>query len=783
MKKLFPALLLASFLSMNQAAMAQSIVARGGEHPSFSRVVLTTPPNTDWSLSGSGQSYQITFASAQRFNLRELFERIPRDRLSSVSVNSSGQSLELELGCDCSVNAWQERPRLIVIDILDAPLEDGSMSDPLSEAEVNALPLAEQETPGSFSPVPIETAQSIGAELASRLQPTPPSQIQSQAPMPPAMLEELARPFAQALGQGVLEPDVHANSAVQSLLQSDHGASQPTIANVQVNNAVAPHPETERLSSETMQTCEGTAELDEILHRTNAHFNSVMGATSLELFGEFDQPNPQAHFKLVQLYLASGFGAEARTLIENMPEPIPARDLLLGLSDLLEDRNSNSRMRLAQTIGCGGSASAVAALAGANARDVEQHATEIVLAFSRFPQHLQSVLGTDMIQHLLDANSIDRARMVAEGLRRSNWVTSNTMLLIDTRLDRARGRDDDALSRMLFFDANDLHSYQERLDIALETNGDLTPETIADIEATATTSRHNRDGQELMATLVETLTNSGEFQEAFQALDRLETWLESEQLRERILEPLKQHVWEELITKGTNLEFATEVLRRSDWQGTSLPQTTRDAMALRMATLGLENAAELLTADHESRARANDDEALRRPSQSLSAPTLQRNGSSAPQVTSDALRSASRETEAVPGTNTAFEQPDTHISAEGVIHYGSIPPPVTSQPVSPFAPASGEQLPHSRAATDAATTRLPRSTQADPSISNESAETPTNPASADARPTLAPATTGRLSSDANPTPETRRGLLHLGTELLAQSGELRTRLETMLSSD
>lgn len=785
------ALLLTAFLAEPNTVSAQSIVARGGEHSNFSRVVLTTPENAVWSVSGNRRNYQVNFTQAPEFNLSELFSRIPRNRLLSASVSSTGRSLELELGCDCTVNAWQERLGLIVIDILDAvshPSLAPSADDPTEQAAMRQLPTTARITPAHSVSVTMETAQAVGSSLALRLQAsamerpsnTQPASVPPPPLLPVANLQSFARPFAQAIGQGVLEPALPPPNEPQLLLRDAPEAPPLPSANVRVSTALSQVSQVSPASSSATQLCDGSNEIEDVLNGPNLPFNTVRGATSLELFGEFDQPNPQAHFQLVKLYLASGFGAEARTLIENMPEPIAGRDLLLGFSDVLENRSSNSRLRLSQAIACGGATSVLAALAGASTGDIEQHSTEIVLAFSRLPPQLQAVLGPEMIQHFLDANAVDAARIVAEGLRRSNWVNADTMLLIDTRLDRGRGRNEDALSRMLFYNANDLASYQERLDILLVTDNSLPLEAVADIEASASAFRHSPEGQSLMATLIEVLVRSGDFSRGFQALDRLKTWLPHQPLRSRLWAPLNESVWQELAAQGSDLEFLTRVLQRADWQNNSLSLATRDVITERMSSLGLEhsnllaidqtqaaNAVELATGPDtpspQSDASLALNEAISRSMHLTSGPTPSRNLPPAPPP----LQGARVET----GSQTVMATNSPSLNSPE--HPPHVEIPIALNSIEGAAPSQTDQ--------EARTEREPTS---DPSISAELDTDPTpNFLPSNSQAILEPATPTQQPAEFNPQPDTRRGLLSRSSDLLAQSAELQARLEALLPSD
>jgi hypothetical protein len=123
-----------------------------------------------------------------------------------------------------------------------------------------------------------------------------------------------------------------------------------------------------------------------------------------------------------------------------LPAQVSGRDLLLGLSDILEERYSNARLRLSEAIDCGGSMPQLFA-SPRRRRGPRIAATR---CRSRAPTEdlpvpLRRALGEALVRRLLDAQARDAARMVADTLRRADPAPVPEMPLIDALLDAARG--------------------------------------------------------------------------------------------------------------------------------------------------------------------------------------------------------------------------------------------------------------------------------------------------------------------------------------------------------
>ena len=103
---------------------AAPVPVRSGEHATFSRLVFPDAPGRGWDVARDGERVEIRFsAGLPELDLGRVFALIPRARIRGVA--SEGDTLSLDLGCDCPVRVFQIPTGHIVIDVENP--RDGSV--------------------------------------------------------------------------------------------------------------------------------------------------------------------------------------------------------------------------------------------------------------------------------------------------------------------------------------------------------------------------------------------------------------------------------------------------------------------------------------------------------------------------------------------------------------------------------------------------------------------------------------------------------------------------------
>lgn len=598
-KAIYPALCMAAHLGLAPlAASAQSVLVTTGEHGEFTRLVLQSTQAIEWSLdeqTGTRRTLRLP-SSALELDLSRAFQRIGRNRLAGLARDRD--ALVLELACDCSIRAWQERPGLVVLDIHDA---GAAGETPVALAQegpaaqsLSALPAY----PVDPAPLDLSTettfARNAGTALArdwaeqqaAQAATAQPDDISLEAQL--EIARQLARQVAGAMGQGLLEPAARLNRGADMVLPGGDNAGGDAPSNLRISSVLdRPDMQSVQLSEASAESCTQTHTLETLLVAPGEPFNTSYSRLMRSWIGEFDIPDTEHTLALAELYLQHGFGAEARAILENSTAPVPGRDLLLGFSDILEGRHSNSRLRLAEQLTCGGITTMLAALAGAPPAQIRARATEVAIAFAQTPSTLRAILGQDLVALLIDVGATEAARVVADTLRRTADIIMPDMALIDAMLDRARGDTDMAAERLDHSRRDNVETLKTRLDLALERRETLAPAMLENAEALAASIRSTAAGAELMAATIRLNVIAGSSERALESLDRMRQWPDALPARRALEAELSDTVWHALADQLDDNAFLTTIMARSDWRRPGHSAATRTALAGRMLDFGL----------------------------------------------------------------------------------------------------------------------------------------------------------------------------------------------------
>lgn len=617
-----PRVLLAALTGLGLApAGAQGILVTTGEHADFTRVVLQSSRPIDWqldTLTSGATSRKLTIdATDTRIDISRAFQRIPRTRLADLVLSPGG--LEIRLNCDCPIRAWTESAGLVVLDIAN-PQPDQPPTADASPQDGDALVLprpGESDLAHNAGTAFARTwrAQADTAE-PGRHGPAPSPIVEAERI---AIMRQLTSEVAGALTQGILDPspDRPAQDAMIRLNEREIPSAIPP--NLRVMSVLErPDDEASRLPDDQPNACAAAAALDFATSPAPGNFNTALAAGLTRWVGEFDLPEQAATEALVILYLQHGFGAEARALLESAVGPVPGRDLLLGLADTLEGRQSNSRLRLAGQYACSGAAAMFAALAGAPLPQVRARAADIASSYAQAPGILRVGLGGALVQILIAADAVDAGRVVADTLRRTPNARSADLHLADTVLDLARGEILQAGARLSHEGSDDVATVLLRLRIALETGAVVPESVLLNAEAIASTHRATTQGSDLLASVVRLRTAAGAAGEALGLVDRLEGWVSTSADGTALIEELADIVWFGLALQASDADLLDMILNRNDWRNPSFSNQTRAALAERLRGFGFSEAAELLASPSEADqpaghpSQASDDPAMAR---------------------------------------------------------------------------------------------------------------------------------------------------------------------------
>jgi hypothetical protein len=498
---------------IGSSVLAQPMLVRSGEHVGFTRIVIDAGPKAKWSAKHSGKLVELNVEGGESsFDLTQVYKRIKQDRVQSI--DQSGDTLLLELTCDCSVSVFDSAPGMIVADIA---------------------------SPGTELDTPVIAPEPIAAE------PPQPSETRKFTKATPVNNDILAglsrRSESTAMFQAAIAQDI-GSLGTQGILQKSKPIG-PTSGMEKV-----PPPTLKlgkHLLSEFRNVKIGTSIEEKLAQQNNINPADCRDSTPLANLGEaivsgdfskyqgsnaaIDVKQQDETVRILDL-LHNGLGAEAAQLLAYYEGSNTEISFLQLISDLFEYGRSDSLDQISSHLNCTPNLKiwALATYNGDGSDLKPEDVKEGLLSFSEFPRHLRNIvhplleevviraglesstIGTsneiaasfpDLLQNLsmsaeksdftdIFANDLQKkedstpsihkttkslALAVENTIERGQPATLQDMKIIDMEAFDAVGTDDEGrltelklsalLSRGEFYDAYDLLARQKRADYIL----------------------------------------------------------------------------------------------------------------------------------------------------------------------------------------------------------------------------------------------------------------------------------------------------------------------------
>ena len=571
-------------------ATAAPITFRSGEHPTFSRIVLTLGDTPDWNLWRSEGGYRITFnGPIQSYDLSGAFERIPRTRLTALTPMADG-SLQLDLGCLCHIQAFTYGTREVVIDIVDGPPPASSAfekplpqeSKPEPQARRALLPVLPEKEPDPVS-LPDQTA-SIPASPATDI-----------GLAVDAARDRLLQQLSRAVGQGL----VVVETPVEPTPEPDTAADMQAVPEPEV---VAPEPfdhiriETsmdsarlglppEALPLEEIATCLDHNLMDVASWGEPDRFAEPLAELRVMLFNEIDRARSEVHLQLARHYLYFGFGAEARDLITASGETGEEAGLLEGLAIFYETGDFPDLPELRGQTGCDTSSALWSLLATENQnKQLDINTSAILMAFENLPLHQRRLIAPALGRQLTSAGAMDTANAVMRAVTRAPGDPGRDVAALGAEIALEKGESVRGQAELMaLIDANDPTAIDALLTLSetrLDEGEPLDNELRVLLQAQAFEHRGSALGDRLGGTYARAVARSGDYDAVRLAVDRIAGT------------PPWGRLLEDLVAESDEADFLRLALAPPfDPVNENLPAQARYAMADRLLDLGFHDAA------------------------------------------------------------------------------------------------------------------------------------------------------------------------------------------------
>lgn len=546
--RLRPLVSVAALLATSPALAFEGGQIRSGEHEDFSRLVMAVEPTTEWSLETRDRRATITFPEKSLdYNLRGVFDLIPRDRISDIqtATGPEGTTITLSLACDCRVSTKFVNGQYLAVDVKDASaLAALSPDDP---ALIGPRPIAspvEPEAPGSAQAAGgVEGSLSAEDLLIRQIERAASQGLIQLADTAPRLTEPGTAPVrgaAETLSRDAdAAPQAPAETAPAKPAQTSVPATGPSLP-VQIEAGLPDVPETlaqlldeRQIAARTVYDRDGSSPISEPasppvptpcrqdpalavgewtnglpLDRQIPQFNRA-------LVGEFDRPNAEAVHDLARLYIRYGFGLEAENLLAQFDVQIAERALLVDLARAVEGRPVLSNEGLALDVICPGNHGLWLAVGGFQPvfRDADQFRA-LETSFSDLPPDLRALIGPDMVERLLDEGRNAQARVLLDIVERPGNYNADDLRLAAARVITAEGKPREGiqiLSTLVEKNApNAVDALTTMVRIAIGEDIAIPDRTVTDLRSAAFEHRRSAREPALRALLAETLAHRDE---------------------------------------------------------------------------------------------------------------------------------------------------------------------------------------------------------------------------------------------------------------------------------
>lgn len=547
---------------------ANPIPVRTGDHENFTRVVLSVPSSTNWVEEVSGRTIVLKISDHKvGFDTSKAFDRIGRDRISSFKANSS--NLEIQMGCDCTVESYRTVKNLIVLDIFnqnDAVIAN-LQADQVDFAHLGATNLQLPKTPKEEFEVNVSRAQKepsvdVG-QVRNRIENTTETslKIENGGSLRGAR-EILLQEFGSSATRGILSISSALPAGEERSPQIDLSIFSENLEDSLERSEVG-SPNIEISSSSDLLNTSAVQQLiqssgycaDADLLQISQWGEkpspiSEVGKLRSAIFDELQQVEPQEVLKLAKLYLYLGFGAESVATLNLVPSLKKNHRELYAIAEIMEFSKSSNENFFKDMESCN-SAAAMWALFTNNIsaiRSAEVNTDAVIFALNDLPISLRENLAPTISNQLLALDLHAAADLALRTLERSRELSRVDVVLARSDLNAVDNSPKDFEKNLGYvINSNTLQSAEaliKLIDLEFENDGQISEQQLLLANAYTMELRHHDLVHEMQRAFIIALTMNGEFSRSIRILEdyvKERPKFQTDGLQNRIVQHLTKH--------------------------------------------------------------------------------------------------------------------------------------------------------------------------------------------------------------------------------------------------
>ena len=400
-------------LAFTSALCAQVSTIRGGDHTNFTRITIENPLNSEWTVNQNEGRIEVRFDQIQKFDTKNTFSRITKDRVSKVTKLE--KAVEIWLSCSCKIEYFQSSDGLIVVDISSEkerrirPIYSNS-----SWKKMKNLPAVKDQVKkvqGSHNGNKIDVIEPSRSDVA-----VSPEEARSLN----SLMESLPRRLSKQSTKGILSPNLE--------LAPREEQTDSTSLPIQVEPSKIT-PNIRILSSSDEQIFDLPEELREVANycknmnfgpmhswASSTNFSHQVSLARNDQVRNADGSMPDEYLRrLSRIYAYFGLMQEAASYIsKDLSQAARAMKIVY---EVVGDENITDAKTLQEMHDCGGELRFWANLAGlSSVTGWSDDIDELIHHFDKLPSAIKQMIGLRIVKLLNSEGWTDRRDYVKRSL-------------------------------------------------------------------------------------------------------------------------------------------------------------------------------------------------------------------------------------------------------------------------------------------------------------------------------------------------------------------------------